>query len=431
MDYKSKYLKYKNKYANLKIKYLNNFNGINAVGGDFLNSGSFGCVYGPPLKCLDSSCTGNKCVNGVSKLMNKQNAEAELGLFDILGIDIIDPSNAYHIGKPHLCKPDITPEIIKQCNEKKVNIEDPHILIYENGGYDLNSLCHFIITIENEETMLRYINSMLKKLLNIAQGLSLFATRKICHFDIKDDNIVTGLDITYNINDLNINKFRLIDFGLGFNYSDENLRSKKIFNGINGRNKYHFIPNSVHRCCFDNFLIDALIKYHISGRDIKPSEYISDFIGNCYKYVIPGIEQSERYKQFFIFNSYSVSIITDVFSKFINEKISASPMKTLEYLLDRADTYQFGCLLYTLLEYTIVNVEQSLIIEKFLKEKYLLHYNPTLRPPSTELGRLYQELLDRLFPPMNNSISGNIITETKRKDFINTTNFVPNTNLFD
>ena len=79
MDYKSKYLKYKNKYANLKIKYLNNFNGVNnVVGGAFIQSGAFGCVYGPPLKCLDSSCTGNKCINGVSKLMNKQNAETEL-----------------------------------------------------------------------------------------------------------------------------------------------------------------------------------------------------------------------------------------------------------------------------------------------------------------------------------------------------------------
>ena len=97
---------------------------------------------------------------------------------------------------------------------------------------------------ENKETKLRYINSILKNLLNIAQGLSLFATHKICHFDIKDDNIVTGLNEPYKINDLNTNNFRLIDFGLGFNYSDENLRSKNIFNGINGMLKYNFIPNS-------------------------------------------------------------------------------------------------------------------------------------------------------------------------------------------
>ena len=61
------------------------------------------------------------------------------------------------------------------------------------------------------------------------------------------------------------------------------------------------------------------------------------------------------------------------------KKYLDSPMKTLEYLLDRADTYQFGCLLYILLEYNIVNVEQSLIIEQFLKEKYLLHYDPTFK----------------------------------------------------
>ena len=49
-----------------------------------------------------------------------------------------------------------------------------------------------------------------------------------------------------------------------------------------------------------------------------------------------------------------------------------------------------------------------------------------LRPPSTELGRLYQELLDRLFPPMTNSISGDVMTKTRRKDLIT---FAPNTKL--
>ena len=44
-----------------------------------------------------------------------------------------------------------------------------------------------------------------------------------------------------------------------------------------------------HRCCFDNFLIDALITYHISGRDITPLEYISYFISSIHNYVIPGI----------------------------------------------------------------------------------------------------------------------------------------------
>jgi hypothetical protein len=45
-------------------------------GGKFIAQGSYGCVFGPPLKCKEDSERMNN--SHISKFMRKNNAESEL-----------------------------------------------------------------------------------------------------------------------------------------------------------------------------------------------------------------------------------------------------------------------------------------------------------------------------------------------------------------
>ena len=49
-----------------------------------------------------------------------------------------------------------------------------------------------------------------------------------------------------------------------------------------------------------------------------------------------------------------------------------------------------------LCQYQLVSIEQDNIIIDYLRETNMVHYDPELRPTSSELGRLYRELLKRL-----------------------------------
>ena len=102
MDYKQNYIKYKTKYLSLKETYLNN-----QLGGEFINRGSFGCVYKPPFKCRENNCEGDKCTHGISKVMLQRAAEDEKFIYDSLQLDRIDAAQRFFIGKPHMCTPEI------------------------------------------------------------------------------------------------------------------------------------------------------------------------------------------------------------------------------------------------------------------------------------------------------------------------------------
>ena len=128
MDYKNKYIQYKLKYLDLKKQ----------IGGSrFIGNGAYGCVYSPPLQCVEQNCVGDKCTHGISKLMTTESATKEQHIFTILKVDEIDREQKYHIGNPHKCTPVISQELLSSC---PLTIEEPSQLIYENGGNDFYKL---------------------------------------------------------------------------------------------------------------------------------------------------------------------------------------------------------------------------------------------------------------------------------------------------
>jgi hypothetical protein len=111
-----KYTKQNNKHRkNLKnkktkTKIIINRNQSGGVNPEFVASGSYGCVYRPPLSCQTRSgiCQPEdpdpRC-KGISKLMTRENAKNEFDeveVLDLLGFDT--PEYKYHLKTPLICK---------------------------------------------------------------------------------------------------------------------------------------------------------------------------------------------------------------------------------------------------------------------------------------------------------------------------------------
>ena len=177
----------------------------------FIGEGTYGCVFRPPIKCKN----GKKYGTGkVSKLMTDRAAQKEVKEYDIL--KNVDPQELYYPGPPISCKADpidasteIKPNDCKLL-QKDPNIDNYSLLIYNDGGVDLDVFCKdkldaYLAIDPQKQTDLFFLNAH-----NLLKGVQLFIKEDFIHHDIKPGNIVFEPS-TY--------KFNFIDFGLSKNYS--------------------------------------------------------------------------------------------------------------------------------------------------------------------------------------------------------------------
>ncbi len=183
-------------------------NNKNIKGGAFIGKGTYGCAYNPPLPCKASQnpCLANpedqRC-QGISKLMNDKNAIEELTGLEILEkLNFDNETNTnykYHLRNPFMCpysESESSPINRVECD---LTINQPTLLLYENGGQDLDKLF-------STQLQTTHPSIVLKGLLNILEGIRELSRLGVVHCDIKEQNIVTGTDINPG--------FKLIDFGL-------------------------------------------------------------------------------------------------------------------------------------------------------------------------------------------------------------------------
>jgi serine/threonine protein kinase len=180
----------------------------NAIG-----EGSYGCVVKPALKCEDETIVHPS--NSVSKIMEKQDAEEEIGEMD--AIDRIDPTYKFHIHKPTLCELNTKQKYekkIKGCRNISVtsnNIKSLNILTMQNSGNDfykiMNEYSHQSQTQENKN----YMTNIWLSLIPIFEGIVKMREKDFAHHDISINNIL--------FNEQN-NKSVLIDFGLASELDD-------------------------------------------------------------------------------------------------------------------------------------------------------------------------------------------------------------------
>ena len=170
----------------------------------FVNQGTYGCVYRPPLKCKNKKKTAK---NMISKLMVKDEANAEVNEYKIL--QRIDRQNIYYPGPPQKC--DVNPNDKKisedDCSllEETPDLNDYSLLLYKDGGVDLDDfveehLDDYLKHAKQKQTDLFWLNAH-----SLFKGVRLYVDNMFLHHDIKPSNIVF---------DPKTHSFKFIDFGL-------------------------------------------------------------------------------------------------------------------------------------------------------------------------------------------------------------------------
>lgn len=174
-------------------------------GGELLSSGSYGCVYSPPLPC-DKEPTKKPGPNDISKLFIRPDEAQSEWLHAVL-LKTIDPKQNYFLYPRVQCSTSID---AVRANDREGTkcplIEEPvepntryAQLISMNGGKSMYDFMADRYIAGNPLTFREYI----ELLIPIAKGIQVLNSKGYCHHDIKPNNIL--IDDT--------NTPRIIDFG--------------------------------------------------------------------------------------------------------------------------------------------------------------------------------------------------------------------------
>jgi hypothetical protein len=193
-------------------------------GGKVIGSGTYGCVFKPPLMCEDDT---ERPKNYISKVMNRRNAEEEdreiKRILDLVK-HIPNHEDYYMVSGVKICKPkQPESEDLRDYNDKcyallrkniyvlkfRDEIDKGNILMLQipDGGASIDDLFREKLTIDEFTN----INKAMIRLLN--DGIGPLNESNILHMDVKGGNIV------YSQKE---KKAKLIDWGLALNYTNPN-----------------------------------------------------------------------------------------------------------------------------------------------------------------------------------------------------------------
>lgn len=171
-----------------------------------IGSGSYGCVYSPPL--LSSQKYEDDELPKVGKIMvDRKEVKDELKEYKKIK-DNINTNNKFTPKIYTRINPEINPELTKLNNNVQIdgchlekNVNDPYYqIILEDGGVNLYKIHQSF----KFQEIVQYFRS-------IFQGVVKLNAKKFVHQDIKSLNIVFNK---------NTNKMMLIDFGMSISHND-------------------------------------------------------------------------------------------------------------------------------------------------------------------------------------------------------------------
>jgi hypothetical protein len=321
---------------------------INQKGGKVINSGGFGCIFNPSLKCENDNINklNDSSHNKISKLMITKYAKYEFNQIEKYNtlLNIIPNYNNYFLlNNFKLCKPDkLTTNDLKGYNKKCKNIKkaikgkninetlnDIMIINMPNGGINIEQYINKYFSIKSN--IIKLNNSLIDLLLN---GIIPMNKLNVYHCDIKEGNVLVQNEPIFVT--------RLIDWGLSF-----------IWN-----NNYKGIPAKLYRrpfqfnVPFSSILFNKdFIKLYNNFLDINPNPTyfnIREFVIN-YIFIWNNIRGSGH-----------LNIINNIIKKFtINELTSINYDDIKDQLIEYDFTH------YYIVEYL------SKILEKFTNNKKL------------------------------------------------------------
>ena len=250
-------------------------------GGKVIDSGGFGCIFRPQIRCKKSRNNKNKIygtnkydVNGISKVMDKKYAISEyFGLTKFISIIKTIPNYNYYflISDFTLCRPVyFTPQDLidfdkKKCSSltkrnitsKNINskLKEMYMINMPYGGLDID---HFLY---NNISNIKLIYNFNLKMIDLLDNAILQMNKRgLYHCDLKSNNILVNLQN-------NKMYIRIIDWGLsGIYLPDDNSKSEFKDN----ESEFSKIPETFsnrpfqYNCPFSSILISRrfIIEYN-------------------------------------------------------------------------------------------------------------------------------------------------------------------------
>ena len=304
-------------------------------GGKYIASGTYGCVFKPAIKCRGETTR----IDGVSKLMEKREARAEIE--EQKKVDKIDPTFMFHLRPPKLCEIgelDSVEDNIQRCDLKnkgiKSNLNNAVLLQMPYGGIDVNEA----IKMKLKEP-LDYKIVFMCNMSYLLKGLVKFKKNEFAHLDIKAPNVLYNPETR---------RFNYIDFGLSSYYKDIKfdrnflfgsfyfiyppeiiMLRPDIFKKINERkNKDEIISANISIPDYTRKMQDQLIQYY----NIKKPEHIHNITGDIfYDPELIGMDEIDlRNKLYEKIDIYSLGLLmvftfiqfTELQPDFLNEGIN-------------------------------------------------------------------------------------------------------------
>jgi len=312
---------------------------MNKAGGGFLAQGGYGCVFYPEVNCQGKD-TNNK--NFLSKIVQRDfSAENEINIGKILTTKlkmwVENPLQNHFAPVLSSCNVDVSKFTMDE-NEKCTLFEQ-----HQNSDFVLMKV-RYIDNKELDSFITENTNSSLVMLLftssysHLLKSLSLLQKIKICHFDIKAQNIVYDTEKSLPI---------MIDFGLSINF--QTLNMKELYNYFYIYEPMYYIwPLEVHLI---NYILH--VNSEIGEKDMRKlaKDYVShNIVLRAFSPAFQKRFEAECYYEL---------------SKYIGKDSDAVIQRILKYW-HTWDNYALSLLYIKLLYYLIRNDSGKIIKNEFV-----------------------------------------------------------------
>jgi serine/threonine protein kinase len=247
-------------------------------GGEYLGSGTYGCIFYPAIRCKNG-----KQLDGVGKIFSdddEQKVESNVGK----KTRTVDPQGSFlniltdecDVTKAEILRNDPS----KQCKHLSSLSTTYNQLIYKEKGMDLDKFIR-----RNKRNYCLFDQVIIDYVTNLLKGVQLMQDHRLAHMDIKPENIL--------VTD-NTNKLLLIDFGLTRPFQDiyDTQKSDYLM-----RYSYHIYPPE-----FKVFMVMNMIKrkpwdvtsddYYTTLQKKVIKKYYKHFEGlDGYSFVVPKLNE--------------------------------------------------------------------------------------------------------------------------------------------